>query len=52
MKFDREARIITLLVIDTIFFFVEITSGYAVGSLVSITEAFFIYLCWDTQTDL
>lgn len=35
MKFSREARIITLLVIDTVFFFVEITSGYAVGSLVS-----------------
>ena len=52
MKFDREARIITLLVIDTIFFFVEITSGYAVGSLVSITAAFFIYLYWNTQTDL
>jgi zinc transporter 1 len=52
MKFDREARIITLLVIDTIFFFVEITSGYAVGSLVSTTAAFFIYLYWNTQTDL
>ncbi|KAH8082235.1 cation efflux protein [Filobasidium floriforme] len=40
MKFDREARIITLLVIDTIFFFVEITSGYAVGSLALISDAF------------
>jgi hypothetical protein len=40
------------LVIDTIFFFVEITSGYAVGSLVSPTAAFFIYLYWNTQTDL
>lgn len=40
MKFDREARIITLLVIDTIFFFVEITSGYAVGSLVSVATSY------------
>lgn len=40
MKFSREARIITLLVIDTVFFFVEITSGYAVGSLALISDAF------------
>lgn len=35
MGLSRETRILTLLVIDTTFFFIEIISGYAVGSLVS-----------------
>lgn len=40
MAFDKEARIITLLVIDTVFLFIELFSGYAVGSLALISDAF------------
>ncbi|CED82790.1 Zn2 transporter ZNT1 and related Cd2 /Zn2 transporters (cation diffusion facilitator superfamily) [Phaffia rhodozyma] len=40
MGFSREARIITLLVIDTTFFFIEIIGGYAVGSIALIADSF------------
>lgn len=33
MGFSKKARIITLLVIDTVFFFIELFFGYAVGSI-------------------
>ena len=36
----NEARIIILLVIDVIFFFIEIISGYAVGSLALVADSF------------
>lgn len=38
MAFGREGRIITLLVIDTVFFFLEIIVGYAVHSLALVAE--------------
>lgn len=38
MGFGREGRIITLLVIDTAFFFLEIIVGYAVHSLALVAE--------------
>lgn len=37
---DRKARIITLLVIDVVFFFVELIVGYAVGSLALVADSF------------
>ncbi|RXK42064.1 solute carrier family 30 (zinc transporter), member 1 [Tremella mesenterica] len=40
MVISRSARIITLLVIDTVFFFVELISGYAVGSLALVADSF------------
>ncbi|KAK0528107.1 Zinc resistance conferring protein [Tilletia horrida] len=40
MAWGRESRLITLLVIDVIFFFVEIISGYAVGSLALVADSF------------
>lgn len=38
--FSRQARIITLLVIDVIFFFIEISVGYAVKSLALVADSF------------
>ncbi|CAO1632212.1 unnamed protein product [Parajaminaea phylloscopi] len=40
MGLSREARIITLLVIDSAFFFLEIIVGYAVGSLALVADSF------------
>ncbi|OCF41382.1 solute carrier family 30 (zinc transporter), member 1 [Kwoniella heveanensis CBS 569] len=40
MGLSRSARIITLLVIDTLFFFVELIAGYAVGSLALVADSF------------
>src|SRR5438876_9252720 len=40
MVFSRSARIITLLVIDSSFFFLEITIGYAVHSLALVADSF------------
>ncbi|ORY29010.1 cation efflux protein [Naematelia encephala] len=40
MGLSRQARIITLLVIDTVFFFVELIAGYAVGSLALVADSF------------
>lgn len=40
MKFGREGKIITLLVIDVFFFFLEITVGYAVKSLALVADSF------------
>ncbi|ORY80417.1 cation efflux protein [Protomyces lactucae-debilis] len=40
MGFSREASIITLLVIDTLFFFLEIIVGYAVHSLALVADSF------------
>lgn len=37
---NNEARIVILLIIDIVFFFVEIISGYAVGSLALIADSF------------
>jgi len=37
---SKTARIITLLVIDTCFFFVELIVGYAVGSLALVADSF------------
>ncbi|KAI5846864.1 cation efflux protein [Tricharina praecox] len=40
MGLSRSSRIITLLVIDTIFFFLEIIVGYAVHSLALVADSF------------
>ncbi|KAF3939933.1 hypothetical protein ABW19_dt0205473 [Dactylella cylindrospora] len=40
MAFSRSARIVTLLVIDTLFFFLEIIVGYAVHSLALVADSF------------
>ncbi|PWN41271.1 cation efflux protein [Ceraceosorus guamensis] len=40
MGFGKEARIITLLVIDVVFFLVEIIVGYSVGSLALVADSF------------
>ncbi|KAK4688903.1 solute carrier family 30 (zinc transporter), member 1, partial [Tremellales sp. Uapishka_1] len=40
MGLSRSARIITLLVIDGSFFFVELIAGYAVGSLALVADSF------------
>ncbi|PWN33048.1 cation efflux protein [Meira miltonrushii] len=40
MAFGKEARIITLLVIDVAFFLLEIIVGYAVGSLALVADSF------------
>lgn len=40
MAWGKEARIITLLVIDVAFFFLEIIVGYAVGSLALVADSF------------
>lgn len=40
MVFSRSARIISLLVIDTIFFFIELITGYAVHSLALVADSF------------
>lgn len=40
MAWSRSARITFLLVLDTIFFFLELTVGYAVGSLALVADAF------------
>lgn len=40
MVSGKEFRIITLLVIDVVFFFVEIITGYAVGSLALVADSF------------
>ncbi|WWC66485.1 uncharacterized protein I206_100387 [Kwoniella pini CBS 10737] len=40
MGISRSARILTLLVIDTVFFFIELISGYAVGSLALVADSF------------
>jgi len=37
---NRSSRIITLLIIDSVFFFVEIIVGYAVGSLALVADSF------------
>lgn len=36
----KESRIVALLVIDTLFFFIELISGYAVGSLALVADSF------------
>ncbi|WFD34387.1 hypothetical protein MCUN1_001226 [Malassezia cuniculi] len=36
----NETRIIALLVIDTVFFFIELITGYAVGSLALVADSF------------
>ncbi|CCF52488.1 hypothetical protein NDA11_001677 [Ustilago hordei] len=40
MGLSKETRIITLLAIDVVFFFVEIITGYAVGSLALVADSF------------
>ena len=40
MGLSKETRIITLLVIDVVFFFIEIITGYAVGSLALVADSF------------
>ncbi|WVQ85358.1 hypothetical protein IAT38_007523 [Cryptococcus sp. DSM 104549] len=40
MGLSRQHRIITLLVIDTVFLFVELITGYAVGSLALVADSF------------
>ncbi|SJX63131.1 related to COT1-Vacuolar zinc (and possibly other metals) transporter [Sporisorium reilianum f. sp. reilianum] len=40
MGLSKETRILTLLVIDVVFFFVEIITGYAVGSLALVADSF------------
>ncbi|KAK6905560.1 hypothetical protein I203_106390 [Kwoniella mangroviensis CBS 8507] len=40
MGLSRSSRIITLLVIDTVFFFIELVTGYAVGSLALVADSF------------
>ncbi|KAF8560423.1 cation efflux protein [Imleria badia] len=40
MAFSRSARITLLLVIDIIFFFIELIVGYAVGSLALVADSF------------
>ncbi|WVQ88363.1 hypothetical protein IAS59_002097 [Cryptococcus gattii] len=40
MGLSRQARIVTLLVIDTIFFLIELITGYAVGSLALVADSF------------
>lgn len=37
---DNQTKIIALLVIDIVFFFIEIISGYAVGSLALVADSF------------
>lgn len=36
----KETRIVALLAIDTVFFFIELVSGYAVGSLALVADSF------------
>jgi len=45
MGLSRSSRIITLLVIDTIFFFLEIIVGYAVHSLALVADSFHMVSC-------
>ncbi|KIS68921.1 uncharacterized protein UMAG_11500 [Mycosarcoma maydis] len=40
MGLSKETRILTLLVIDVVFFFIEIITGYAVGSLALVADSF------------
>jgi len=40
MPMPRSTKIVTLLVIDTVFFFVEITVGYTVHSLALVADSF------------
>ena len=40
MGLDNQAKIIILLGIDIVFFFIEIISGYAVGSLALVADSF------------
>ncbi|KAG7091301.1 hypothetical protein E1B28_010347 [Marasmius oreades] len=40
MGLSRAARIKTLLFIDTVFFFVELVTGYAIGSLALVADSF------------
>ncbi|ODO07351.1 solute carrier family 30 (zinc transporter), member 1 [Cryptococcus wingfieldii CBS 7118] len=40
MGLSRQARIKTLLAIDTLFFFIELITGYAVGSLALVADSF------------
>lgn len=40
MGFSRSARIITLLVIDSLFFLLEIIVGYSVHSLALVADSF------------
>jgi zinc transporter 1 len=40
MAFSRSARIITLLVMDSLFFLLEISVGYAVHSLALVADSF------------
>ncbi|KZS93091.1 cation efflux protein [Sistotremastrum niveocremeum HHB9708] len=40
MGMSRSTRIVLLLVIDIVFFFVELISGYAVGSLALVADSF------------
>ncbi|GFZ43150.1 Cobalt uptake protein COT1 [Saitozyma sp. JCM 24511] len=40
MGLSRQARIITLLVIDSVFFLIELITGYAVGSLALVADSF------------
>ncbi|KAF9460836.1 cation efflux protein [Collybia nuda] len=40
MAMSRSARITLLLIIDIVFFFVELTVGYAVGSLALVADSF------------
>ena len=37
---DNQSKIIALLGIDIVFFFIEIISGYAVGSLALVADSF------------
>ncbi|KAJ7906060.1 hypothetical protein B0H13DRAFT_2333929 [Mycena leptocephala] len=42
---SRSSRIKVLLAIDVVFFFVEIISGYAVGSLALVADSFHMLKC-------
>lgn len=42
MGFSRQAKLKTLLVIDSAFFFLEIIVGYTVGSLALVADSFHV----------
>ena len=44
MGLDNQAKIIILLGIDIVFFFIEIISGYAVGSLALVADLSLIHI--------
>lgn len=50
MGFSRSARIITLLVIDSLFFLLEIIVGYSVHSLALVADSFHMVPTYPVRT--